>query len=149
LVLRGTLPWDIKNWFTDINFLKKSYPWCDNGCEVHRGFYEAYEDIQNHVKNAVQNYTATFKKRYLIVTGHSLGAALAVHAAAHLTAIGIKVDFFYNFGGPRVGDWRFHQWFMNTRKGFVGRVTHWKDQVPHLPDEHWGFEHLHNEVSQF
>ena len=32
LVFRGTLPWDVKNWVSDINFLKKKYPYCDNGC---------------------------------------------------------------------------------------------------------------------
>lgn len=32
LVFRGTLPWDLKNWISDINFLKKKYPYCDNNC---------------------------------------------------------------------------------------------------------------------
>jgi predicted lipase len=145
-VLRGTLPWDIKNWFTDINFIKKKYPHCDNNCEVHRGFYEAYEDIQDHVRASIDNYTATFKKRYLIVTGHSLGGALSTHAVAHLTALGYKVDYFYNMGSPRVGDERFHDWFTRKYGRFVARIVHWKDQVPHLPDEYWGFHHLHNEI---
>jgi len=36
LVFRGTVPWLIKNWMEDINFIKTSYPYCNNGCEVHR-----------------------------------------------------------------------------------------------------------------
>ena len=30
LVFRGTLPWDIKNWISDINFVATTYPLCDN-----------------------------------------------------------------------------------------------------------------------
>lgn len=100
----------------------------------------------NTVKNVVQNYTAVFKKSKLIVTGHSLGAALSTHAVAHLIHLGIKVDLFYNLGSPRVGDAKFHEWFTRVYGKFVGRIVHWKDPVPHLPFEAWGFQHLHNEV---
>jgi surfactin synthase thioesterase subunit len=88
--------------------LKKKYPYCDNGCDVHRVFFEAYEDIQESVKAIVQNYTNIFKKKYLYITGHSLGGALSTHAVAHLLHLGIKVDLFYNLGSPRVGDAKFH-----------------------------------------
>ena len=30
LVFRGTLPWDIKNWISDINFIAVNYPLCNN-----------------------------------------------------------------------------------------------------------------------
>lgn len=146
LVFRGTLPWDVKNWISDINFLKTKYAWCDNGCSVHRGFYEDYQDIANAVKEHVQNYTSVFKKKYLYVVGHSLGAALATHAVAHLTKLGIKVDVFYNLGSPRVGDSKFHEWFNRALGHFVARITHWRDPVPHLPLEVMGFQHIHNEV---
>lgn len=46
LVLRGTMPFDIKNWIVDIDFVKRSYPLCDNGCQVHTGFYKAYLQIE-------------------------------------------------------------------------------------------------------
>jgi predicted lipase len=100
---------------------------------VHRGFYDDYIDIQNTVKNTVQNYTGLFKKKYLYVAGHSLGAALATHAVAHLTHLGIKVDMFHNLGSPRVGDAKFHEWFMRAYGKYVSRITHYKDPVPHLP----------------
>jgi hypothetical protein len=45
MVFRGVLPWDLKNWISDVNFVKKKYLYCDNGCDVHRGFFEDYEDI--------------------------------------------------------------------------------------------------------
>lgn len=56
LVFRGTLPWDIKNWVSDINFVVTNYPLCDNStiyliqeCKVHRGFYYAFVDIQKQI----------------------------------------------------------------------------------------------------
>ena len=30
LVFRGTVPWDIKNWISDINFIMTNYPLCNN-----------------------------------------------------------------------------------------------------------------------
>jgi hypothetical protein len=42
LVFRGTLPWDLKNWIEDIDFIPTAYPLCDNGCKVHEGFYKDY-----------------------------------------------------------------------------------------------------------
>jgi hypothetical protein len=36
LVFRGTVPWLMANWIEDIDFLKMDYPYCDNGCKVHR-----------------------------------------------------------------------------------------------------------------
>ena len=39
VVFRGTVPWDIKNWISDINFIKTKYKYCNNSCEVHRGFW--------------------------------------------------------------------------------------------------------------
>lgn len=133
LVFRGTLPWDVKNWISDINFLKKKYPFCDDNCEVHRGFYEDYEDIQDSVRLAVANYSTTYKKKFFYVTGHSLGAALSTFAVAHMIHLGVKVDLFYNLGSPRVGDARFHDWFTRKFGHFLARITHHKDPVPHLP----------------
>ena len=48
---------------------------------------------------------------YLRVTGHSLGAALATHAAAHLLVNKVKVTELYTYGSPRVGDPNFSVWF--------------------------------------
>ena len=67
------------------------------------------------------------------ITGHSLGGALATHAAAHLLSQGINVDMLYTFGSPRVGDNKFSTWFDALLKNTKVRVTHGRDPVPHLP----------------
>ncbi len=64
-----------------------------------------------------------------------MGAALAIHATAHLLALNYEVEALYNYGSPRIGDTKFTVWF-NSVYGvnrFKARVTHGKDPVPHLP----------------
>jgi P pilus assembly chaperone PapD len=33
---RGTLPWLIKNWIQDIDFVTQDYEYCNYQCKVHR-----------------------------------------------------------------------------------------------------------------
>lgn len=77
------------------------------------------------------------------VTGHSLGGAIAVHAALDLVSINLKVDTLYTYGAPRVGDKKFSEWFDSFSKiNYRYRITHARDPVPHLPPIDFGF--LHN-----
>ena len=78
------------------------------------------------------------------VTGHSLGAAIATHAVAHLLTNKVKVTEFYSFGSPRVGDPNFSVWFNSIygQDHFKARVTHCRDPVPHLPLESMAFQHI-------
>lgn len=46
-----------------------------------------------------------------MVTGHSLGGALAILAAADIKSVGHKVDEVYTFGQPRVGNVAFSKWY--------------------------------------
>jgi predicted lipase len=81
------------------------------------------------------------------VTGHSLGGALATHAAVHLVNEGVTVSEFYTFGCPRVGDVKFSNWFdafIKSNSKF--RITHGRDPVPHLPPEGFGFKHTPHEI---
>lgn len=32
IVFRGTVPWLIKNWFDDLDFIATALPSCSNGC---------------------------------------------------------------------------------------------------------------------
>lgn len=83
------------------------------------------------------------------IIGHSLGGALATHAAISLQAKKIKVFQLYTFGSPRVGDVKFSEWFQkylpDTDKF---RVTHGHDPVPHLPPHNFGFNHIPHEIFQ-
>jgi len=48
------------------------YPLC-SGCEVHKGFYTAEQNVIKEVLTQVQNLKAKFPEYKVVVTGHSLG----------------------------------------------------------------------------
>ena len=66
LSFRGTVPWNIKNWISDINFITTPFPLCNNKCNVHRGFYYAYNDIKNQVLNAVKTYESKYGYKKIV-----------------------------------------------------------------------------------
>lgn len=84
---------------------------------VHRGFYAAYQQVEDQLRDDLIKLTPADKPIYF--TGHSLGGALAIVATA---AVGISEDAsqtetlrgladrvaaVYSFGAPRVGDSNF------------------------------------------
>jgi hypothetical protein len=68
-------------------------------------------------------------------TGHSLGGALAVHAAAGWILSDLLVSnkvYIYTYGQPRVGNKEFLDLFEHRVDEFY-RVVHHKDIVSHMP----------------
>lgn len=103
---RGTDPADIENWIVDLNTtMTTPYPGC-SGCGVHSGFYEGYMGLSSQMISAVNEYGGTSAPS-IFVTGHSLGAAMAVVATYELVLAGYPVTTSYNFGNPRVGNQAF------------------------------------------
>lgn len=57
---------------------------------------------------------------------------------------GFPVTTLYNFGQPRTGDDTFAGFYTSAVEDAgieTYRVTHWKDPVPSVPYESWGFHH--------
>ncbi|MEL6623955.1 MAG: lipase family protein [Bacteroidota bacterium] len=70
---------------------------------VHRGFYEAYQEIRQQLIYSLEQVGILHGKE-LYLTGHSLGGAIAILAAYDLTKnYGYKPDGIYTYGMPRVG----------------------------------------------
>jgi predicted lipase len=127
-----------QNWVDDINTIKQNYTWC-SGCEVHKGFYNTYLSVQGQIQDAFFLLHKAYPSAPLQVTGHSLGAAVAVHCALDMIqSFGVYPEPVYDFGQPRVGNENFQQYYTNMVKT-AWRLTHHKDPVPHLPFESWGF----------
>lgn len=86
----------------------------------------------------------------IILTGHSLGAALATFAAVHLrleAKIPAEDITFYTFGSPRTGNQAWADFFYSLYPaGQTQRVVHYNDIVPHLPQSTFGFTHIGDEV---
>eukprot|EP00419_Tripos_fusus_P025745 CAMPEP_0172727526 /NCGR_PEP_ID=MMETSP1074-20121228/91729_1 /TAXON_ID=2916 /ORGANISM="Ceratium fusus, Strain PA161109" /LENGTH=299 /DNA_ID=CAMNT_0013554685 /DNA_START=33 /DNA_END=932 /DNA_ORIENTATION=+ len=113
-----------------------------HGCKCHPGFLKAYESIADDVYRAVSSLPAG----KLMITGHSLGAAMATHCAIDLHARGLSAPVVYTLGQPRIGNDAFANYY-DRLKFDHWRVTHHRDPIPHLP---WrglgGYKHVLREV---
>lgn len=72
--MRGTT--DIKNWLENFSYKQVNYNQC-KGCLIHEGFYLDFLTVQNKIKEAVGKILALKEGAKIIVTGSSLGGALA------------------------------------------------------------------------
>jgi predicted lipase len=149
----GTDPLSIRNWVVDISTRKvpftgygansSSYVVCPGDCKVHKGFYEAYLAVAAELRSAVLSFQEQAPAPPAIVaTGHSLGAALAQHAAIDLSSTNPSaVTSLYNYGQPRTGNEAFANFSASLLGEKTFRVTHHKDPVPQLPFQSWNFHH--------
>ncbi|KAJ7436324.1 alpha/beta-hydrolase [Mycena latifolia] len=119
-----------------------------DGIEVHNGFQTAWVQTSTLVLGAVQQVQAQVPDASILVTGHSLGAAISL-----LDAIFLKQQLPSNtsievvgFGRPRVGNPAFANWvdsMFGTKNTFVVSRD---DPVPHVPLLIQGFQHESGEV---
>lgn len=104
--------------------------------EVFDFFYEHYvTDFRNDFLVKIEEFVKIYKGYSVIFTGHSLGGALTVHAAAD-AILGGYLDansvYIYTYGQPRVGNIYFNNLFRNQVNDMF-RLVHNKDLVPHVP----------------
>lgn len=71
--------------------------------EVHSGFKQELDKLWPDVSNWVFGKSVSKKRDTIILTGHSLGAAMASICATRLNSEGYRVVL-YTYGSPRVGD---------------------------------------------
>ncbi len=139
IVFRGSD--DGKDVLTNLNFCKQVPPYNNYSSKirVHSGFLNVYKN-ENVRDNILQNITPEIKK--IQITGHSLGAALAILCA---------VDIQYNFpdidceaivyGCPRVGNKAFATSY-NRRVFKTLRVKNGGDIITMLPPAMFGYSHV-------
>ena len=119
LSVAGTDPLKLKDWIDDLDFLKSTYPYCeeygDEPCEVHEGFMATYECAKDVVRSTIKDYMVDHPTATVHVTGHSLGAIAAVFAAMDLTLTqDIPIASVITFGQPRGGDESFAKFLDQT-----------------------------------
>jgi len=133
------------NWEADLEIIRVPYytfPECD--CSVHTGFYKATNNLKEATINSVLKLQKEYGYKNIIITGHSLGAAIAQLISMELFAIDIKT-YIYNFGQPRIGNDKYAE-FINKNMKWLYRFTHNKDMVPHIPPRSIGYLHSCKEM---
>lgn len=129
IACRGTEPTQISDLLADLNTIPKRH----GPGFVHSGFRKEARKIWDPVLAYAQKHSA----KKIVVTGHSLGAAMATYIAQELAWHGITNVELYTFGSPRLGS-----------RDFVDAMTvpHWRfvnnnDGVTHVPPQAFGFKH--------
>lgn len=107
---------------------------------MHTGFDAAWAEVSSAVMSGVAATRAAHPGYAVVVTGHSLGAAVATLAAAYLRAAAAVALDLYTYGSPRVGNGAFAD-FITAQPGLEVRVTHLDDPVPRLPPLLFGYRH--------
>ena len=140
IAFAGTDPLVPANWITDFDVGVSIRP----GLKVmpgpvHRGFDKAFDAVSDQVTQALANRGDA----PVLVTGHSMGAALAVIAADHfLSDKNLRATAVYAFGMPRVGDEDFAARYNDTLGDITYRLVHGSDIVATIPPSSAGFRHV-------
>ncbi|PYT77829.1 MAG: lipase [Acidobacteria bacterium] len=120
------------DWKHDLDGLYEPYGFVAGAGDVHQGFFTVYKALRDSVNAELA--TACQGCDRLLVTGHSLGAALALLAAPDITKniLPGRTPELLTFAGPRVGLLRFYRFF-NNLIATCYRVVASGDIVPDVP----------------
>ncbi|XP_027074032.1 triacylglycerol lipase OBL1-like [Coffea arabica] len=168
VAFRGTSPFDTLDWVSDVDLSWYEFPGLG---KVHAGFLKALgqQKLTGWPKNLIQifgghdyaYYTVRGKLKELlkkndkakfIVTGHSLGGALAILFPAILayhgeTSMLERLDGVYTFGQPRVGNEQFGKFMEdqinNNLLPNYYRTVYCNDIVPRVPSDNSVTEFKH------
>lgn len=123
-------------------------------CHVHSGFYDSYKKIRDKIRKLVTDFITNNSILRFIITGHSLGGAMAVLCAYDMVDYYNTQNnnpnakfFLVTFGSPRVGDQKLADHMTGLLgKGLVRnvRVTFGKDSFPKIPSEVKGISYVHS-----
>jgi hypothetical protein len=130
IAFRGTQPDAVEDLITDLKF--RLVDWPEAGGRVHEGFAAAFRSLRPQIDHWLE--TAGAGRGQLILTGHSLGAALATLATSVW-----KPAQLLTLGSPRVGDATFATLFAAQS---VVRLVDCCDLVTDVPLEIGGYRHV-------
>jgi len=131
VAFRGTQTFD--DWVGNFDALFEPYKYVPNSGQVHMGFQSIYDALHDSVAAGIGAAIAGCDD--LLVTGHSLGGALAVLAAPDLAkSLRPIVPELITFAGPAAGLVDFAHFFDLVIPSCYRVVNFW-DIVPRLPQQ--------------
>nr|ADK37851.1 putative triacylglycerol lipase precursor [Pandora neoaphidis] len=144
----------IKNWITDADYEWVDYPDAPKGTRVHSGFYSHFLSTQKASQEAVIKLLGNpdLRNYDLLVSGYSLGSALAILSLPHWSQIlksrnDTRKLHSFVYAGPRVGNEQFAQYITSLNIPLT-RYTNRNDIVSHVPPRTYGFVHVGAEIHE-
>ncbi|OYV04747.1 MAG: hypothetical protein CFE26_15235 [Verrucomicrobiales bacterium VVV1] len=119
---RGTE--NLGDWMSNLNLIGTTRPYG----RVHRGFLGAFKIVEQKLLDELRNHPG----KNVLLTGHSLGGALALIAAAEWRD-SIKPSWIYTFGQPAVGKKDFKDSLSAHYDDRYYRFVNDRDIVPMIP----------------
>jgi len=119
--------------------------------KVHTGFLGAYNVVADTTLSTVKSQLALYPAYAVVVTGHSLGGAVASLAAISIKAANPSAPLkLYTYGQPRVGNAEFSS-FVEKSIGAsnIYRAVHTYDGVPTILFKSLGYRHFATEYWNF
>ena len=144
LAIRGSI--SDANWKADWDMIRVEVDWCDE-CHIHRGFRNSWNEVEKAVVENMQKAVQAHPHYRIVVTGHSLGGAVATIAAAELRRLDNHFRSFtelYTFGSPRIANEEAARW-LSDQSTYNWRITNENDIVPRLPVRALGYHHMEPE----
>jgi len=138
IAFRGTEPSNLQDWMTDARIkLQPAF-----GGNVHSGFLTGLNHVWDLLVEKLNEFQS--QNQPILVTGHSLGAALATLAVARLREMDKTVNGLYTFGSPRVGDIAFATKFNQDFEKNAFRFVNDNDVVTRVVPRSFGYKHVGN-----
>ncbi|NET35283.1 MAG: lipase family protein [Cyanothece sp. SIO1E1] len=140
VIFRGSS--DSTDWDTNLALRQQVYPYGNkqSNVKVHQGFISAYLSVRDRIQGQI----SALKPAGIVVTGHSLGGALATLCSVDLQyneIPGTDSLIVYTYGSPRVGNAAFVSSYKrrvpNTKRFVFGR-----DVVTRLPTYWQNYRHV-------
>ncbi|KAI1837803.1 hypothetical protein DTO006G1_4538 [Penicillium roqueforti] len=122
--------------FTDVSEI------CE-GCKAHTGFWNYWLSAKDQVTAELRRLIKENPTYGVVVTGYSLGAAVATLAGTALRVDGFTLDV-WTFGAPKTGNLKMAEFITQQHEPVsVYRATHHKDLIPAIPFISPGFDYTH------
>ena len=132
ITCRGTQPTQINDLTADLDTIPKRH---GNGW-VHSGFRREARKLLDDILSFVATNNK-YKAKNIYITGHSLGAAMALYITQELEWAGYNPTILFTYGQPRLGN---HDYVADISTRHY-RFVNCNDMVTHVPPSALLFKH--------
>lgn len=122
---------NLEDWVMDLQYSTRKPSFTDDeSIKAHSGFLTMYEGIREKIRLVIDD--TCDENTVIVVTGHSLGAALATICFYDITENNIGANrLLYTFASPRIGNPEFAAKINATNSAY--RIANMEDIVPSVP----------------